>query len=84
MNLFQGNICPFLFPFFPFFLLADQQGGHGPLVPPLATSVHCMLLVSYIQQYFNTSITVPTNQDTDCTVQSAKYWCFYGTVLVIL
>ena len=44
MNLFQGNIFPFLFPFsffFPFFffffLLADQQGGGGgmaPLCPP--------------------------------------------------
>ena len=42
-----------------------------------------MLLVSYIQQYFNTftfSITVLTNQwglkVADCTVQSAEsYWC---------
>ena len=41
-----------------------------------------MLLVSYIQQYFNTSITVLTNhclKVADCTVQSAEYWCFYGT-----
>ena len=37
---------------------------------------------------FNTSITVQTNQVwkllTDCTVQSAEYWCFYGMLLPVL
>ena len=47
-----------------------------------------MLLVSYIQQCFNTytymyfhhSSDKSALKVTDCTVQSAKYWCFYGTV----
>ena len=43
-----------------------------------------MLLVSYIDQYFNTSITVLKNQVTDCTVQSAEYWCFYGTCIQVV
>ena len=47
-----------------------------------------MLLVSYMQQYFNTSITVLTaNQVWKLPVgihtaesTGAEYWCFYGTV----
>ena len=46
--------------------------------------LHCMLLVSYIQQYFKTSITVLTNQVWKLlialAVQSAKYWCSYGNL----
>ena len=46
----------------------------------------CMLLVSYIQLYFNTSFTVLTKDEglkvTDCTVQSAEYWCSYGKTVL--
>ena len=40
-----------------------------------------MLLVSDIQQYFNTSVSSDKSglKVADCTVQSAEYWCFYGT-----
>ena len=41
-----------------------------------------MLLVSYIQQYFeyvHHSSDKSGLKVTDRTVQSAEYWCFYGT-----
>ena len=40
-----------------------------------------MLLVSYIQQYVNTSITGADKSGlkvADCTAQNAEYSCFYG------
>ena len=36
--------------------------AHGSLLSGWKNSLHCMLLVSYIQQYFNTSITILANQ----------------------
>ena len=43
--------------------------------------LHCMLLVPYIQQYCNIHHSSDKSglKVTDCTVQSAEYWCFYGT-----
>ena len=47
-----------------------------------------MLLVSYIQQYFDTYMynlllsqfwQIRFESMTDCTVQSAEYWCSYST-----
>ena len=44
-----------------------------------------MLLISYIQQYFNTFITVLKNQVWKLLIalliQSAEYQCFYGTII---
>ena len=42
-----------------------------------------MLLVFYIRQYFNTSFHHNSDKSgikvADCTVESAEYWCLYGT-----
>ena len=46
-----------------------------------------MLLISYIQQYINTFITVLKNQVWKLLIalliQSAEYQCFYGTIITL-
>ena len=72
-----------------FFGTSEHYGiAHGSLLSGWMNYDYtaCCWFFTWIQQYFNTSIIVLTNQVlkvADCTVQSAEYWCFYCTALKI-